>query len=164
MDQTKCWMIVMLPAASLPVSTMFKAAPRKSQVNFSSFFFFCSSLQNVLLQRHSGEWGWPRRSIFCLVSWNSFEVSVTLETHQHMAEGKVRLSLRVGTSSMFWRISLFGPWSVIPCRSSVLLMTMLTDTQLIRETWNYSALCVRFADCLCIVAKASTQRGLKLLL
>lgn len=30
---------MMLPAVSLPVSTMFKAAPRKCQVNFSSSSF-----------------------------------------------------------------------------------------------------------------------------
>lgn len=95
---------------TLPLSTV-KAVPRKCQVNFF-LLLLPTNHQNVLLRRHSGESGWARRSILCLVSWNAFEVSVTLKTHQHMAHGKVRASLRVGTSSMLWRISHSGPCSV----------------------------------------------------
>lgn len=106
MDQTNWLMTLILPAFNLPLSTVVKAVPRKCQANF---FFFFSNHQNVLLERDSVEWRWERRSILCLVSWNAFEVSVTLKTHQHMAQGKVRASFRVGTSSMFWRISHSGP-------------------------------------------------------
>lgn len=111
-DQTKCLITVMLPAVNFAPIHSGQSCSKK--VPSKLFFFFLSppNHQNVLLERHSGERGWARRSILCLVSWHAFEVSVTLKTHQHMAQGKVRASLRVGTSSMFWRISHSGPCSV----------------------------------------------------
>lgn len=114
-DQTN-WLMTLMSAAvsgqsrskKVPRKTFPPPSPLSPPPPPSSFktikMSFCREIQSS--ER------WERRSILCLVSWNAFEVSVTLKTHQHMAQGKVRASLRVGTSSMFWRISHSGPWRV----------------------------------------------------
>lgn len=114
-DQTN-WLMTLMSAAvsgqsrskKVPRKTFPPPSPLPPPPPPSSFktikMSFCREIQSS--ER------WERRSILCLVSWNAFEVSVTLKTHQHMAQGKVRASLRVGTSSMFWRISHSGPWRV----------------------------------------------------
>lgn len=71
-------------------------------------------------------------STLCLVNWNAFDASVTLKTHQHVAQGKVGAGLRLGTSSVFGRISHSRPGA---CQSGGPRWSLtITDTQLIRGT------------------------------
>lgn len=70
--------------------------------------------KHVLLQRDSVEWRWERGSIFCFAGWNAFEVSVTLRTHQHRAQGKVRPSLVVWHSLSVLKVSPL--WAMV-CHS-----------------------------------------------
>ena len=109
-DQANWLMTLMLAAVS--GQSRSKKVPRKTFPPTPPSTFFFQTIKMSFCREIQSSERWERGSILCLVSWNAFEVSVTLKTHQHMAQGKVRASLRVGTSSMFWRISHSGPWRV----------------------------------------------------